>query len=334
EPNFEGKFWHLHTFKDWKQVAEAAGVDAARARALVDSAKPKLFEVRSKRVWPGRDEKILTAWNGLMIRGMATAARVLAEPRYLESAERSLAFIRANLWRDGRLLATCKDGRARHPAYLDDHAFLIDALLGLLQCRWKSQDLAFAVELAELLLSRFRDREGGGFFFTADDHESLFHRPKPMTDDALPAGNGIAACAFARLGHLLGENRYLDAAEQTIRAGWRGIARFPHAHNALLLAVEEHLDPPQTIVLRGGGGELERWRARCARRFAPRRLCVAIPDDEKDLPGLLAERAQRDGVVAYVCEGHVCGAPITGFEELEAALAPLETHVEITVADA
>ncbi|MDX1514882.1 MAG: thioredoxin domain-containing protein, partial [Gammaproteobacteria bacterium] len=119
EPNFEGKFWHLHTFKDWKQVAEAAGVDAARARALVDSAKPKLFEVRSKRVWPGRDEKILTAWNGLMIRGMATAARVLPEPRYLESAERSLAFIRANLWRDGRLLATCKDGRARHPAYLD-----------------------------------------------------------------------------------------------------------------------------------------------------------------------------------------------------------------------
>jgi len=333
EPNFEGEAWHLHTFKDWAQVAADAGVDEDRARELVASAKPKLLEVRSNRVWPGRDEKILTAWNGLMIKGMSTAARVLEDARYLESVERALDFVRSNLWRDGRLLATYKDGRARHPAYLDDHAFLIDALLNLLQCRWRAEDLAFAVDLADVLLAHFSDEENGGFFFTANDHETLFHRPKPMTDDALPAGNGIAAFAFGRLGHLLGEIRYLDAAEKTIRAGWRSITQFPHAHNALLLAVEEYLDPPQTIVLRGSGDELSRWHARCLERHAPRRLCVAIPDDEQALPGLLRQRTPRDGVVAYVCEGHVCGAPISTFDELEAALRPLESRVEITVAD-
>ena len=331
EPNFEGEAWHLHTFKDWTQVAADAGVDEARARALVAGAKPRLFEVRSKRVWPGRDEKILTAWNALMIKGMATAARVLGEARYLESAERAVDFIRTSLWREGRLLATYKDGRARHPAYLDDHAFLIDALLNLLQCRWRGEDLNFAVELADVLLAHFADRENGGFFFTADDHEALFHRPKPVIDDALPAGNGIAALVLGRLGHLLGENRYLKAAEKTIRAGWRSISRFPHAHNALLLAVEEFLDPPQTIVLRGGD-ELLRWHARCVEKYAPRRLCIAIPADETGLPGLLEERVPRDGPVAYVCEGHVCGAPVTNFDELERALAPLETRIQITVA--
>jgi hypothetical protein len=219
---------------------------------------------------------------------------------------------------------TYKDGQAKYAAYLDDHAFMLDALLYLLQCRWRSEDLSFAVEIADLMLARFQDEANGGFFFTADDHESLFHRPKPMTDDALPAGNGIASYALARLGHLLGETRYLDAAERTLRAGWNGLSQYPHAHNALLLAVEEYLDPPQTIILRGKGAEFERWRTRCLKEYAPRRVCFAIPANETVLPGLLGERAPRGSTVAYLCEGHVCGAPVSDYEALESALAPLE----------
>jgi uncharacterized protein YyaL (SSP411 family) len=323
EPNFEGKAWHLHTFKDWPAVAEATGVDQAQARELVASAKPKLFEARSKRIWPGRDEKILTAWNGLMIKGMATAARVFGDAAYLNSADRALEFVRSTLWRDGRLRVTFKDGEAKYAAYLDDHAFLLDALLCLLQCRWRADDLSFAVNIADLLLAHFEDKENGGFFFTADDSETLFHRTKPMSDDALPAGNGIAAYALGRLGHLLGETRYLDAAANTIRAGWQSLTRVPHAHNALLLAVEEHLDPPQTIVIRGNGKELERWQTRCLSTYVPRRLSVAIPSNERSLPGILSQRVAKGGVTAYICEGHVCKAPVTRFEELEGALAPL-----------
>ncbi len=329
EPNFEGKAWHLHTFKDWAQVAEAAGVDEARARELVSSAKPKLFQVRSKRVWPARDEKILTSWNGLMVKGMATAARVFGDDAYLDSAERALEFLRSKLWRDGRLWVSYKDGRAKYAAYLDDYAFLLDALLCLLQCRWRSQDLSFATELADLVLAHFEDKAGGGFFFTADDSEALFHRTKPMSDDALPAGNGIAAYALGRLGHLLGETRYLDAAASAIRAGWQGLERMPHAHNALLLAVEEHLDPPQTVVIRGQGKTLERWQARCLSAYAPRRFSVAIPSSERSLPGMLKQRAAREDIVAYACEGHVCKAPVTEFEGLEAALKPLEAQVKV-----
>jgi len=323
-PNFEGCAWHLQVAADEAESAHDLGLDAERVRALIESARAKLFRAREERVRPGRDEKVLTSWNGLMIRGMAAAGRVLGEPRFVASAERALDCVRENLWRDGRLLASYKDGRARLPAYLDDHALMIDGILSLLQARWRTHDLEFAVALAEVLLAHFHDRENGGFFFTADDHEALMHRPKPMMDDALPSGNGTAALVLGRLGHLLGETRYLDAAEGAIRAAWPMLTRIPHAHTALLMAVEEYLHPPQSVILRGEGDALEAWRARCQRHYAPRRLCFAVPADAAELPGLLAERAPRETPVAYVCEGHTCKAPITDLAALEAELARSE----------
>ena len=152
------------------------------------------------------------------------------------------------------------------------------------------------------------------------------HRSKSFSDDSLPAGNGVAAAWLGRLGHLLGETRYLEAAERTLVAGWPGLFEMPHAHGAMLTALEEFLEPPQTIVLRGQGDALERWRLRCAAPYAPRRYVVAVPDDAAGLPGLLAARVPLPGAdpVAYVCEGHRCDAPITTFAELDTALRPLE----------
>ncbi len=223
--------------------------------------------------------------------------------------------------RDGRLLASYKDGEARFAAYLDDHAFLLDALLELLQARWDGEDLQFAVQIAELMLEHFEDRDAGGFFFTADDHEALIHRPKPLADEAVPSGNGIAAFALQRLGFLLGESRYLDAAERTLRAAWRAIEEYPHGHVSLLTALEEYLHHPEIVVIRGDE-EIERWREAAGKLYAPRRLVFAIPADEKELPGALADRQPVDGeTVAYRCLGTHCEMPVTTWEALAAGLS-------------
>ena len=320
-PNFEGR-WHLHAHRTVEEVAAELDLDPAAATRLLDEARGILFEAREQRVRPGRDEKILTSWNGLMIKGMARAARTFGVPGWGESATRALDFIGANLWRDGRLLATYKDGRAHLNAYLDDHAYLMDGILELLQLRWRTADLALCIALAEVLLERFEDRENGGFFFTADDHEDLIHRPKPLGDDSMPAGNGVAAHALIRLGHLLGETRYLEAAERTLRSAWPAMSRLPHAHNALLLALEEYLQPPVSVVIRAEAGELDHWRQVLASAYAPRRQVFGIPPDASDLPGVLAERRpQGGGPTAYLCEGFSCSAPVDSLEALQGALA-------------
>ena len=226
------------------------------------------------------------------------------------------------MWKNERLLASYKDGRAHLNAYLDDYAFLLDAGLELLQARWRDGDLAFLIELAEVLLDRFEDKASGGFFFTSDDHEQLIHRPKPASDEAIPSGNGIAAQVLLRLGHLLGDNHYLDAAHNTLAVLYRDIERYPSGHNALLVAVEEYLYPTQTIVLRGNVEALPAWQARCTQHYAPRRLTLAIPGTAKELPGMLAQRVVKNAVTAYLCSGHACAAPITAYTEFEQALQP------------
>ena len=181
-------------------------------------------------------------------------------------------------------------------------------MLELLQTRWRDSDLTFARELADVLLTHFED-ESGGFFFTADDHERLIMKPKPFVDEAVPAGNGIAALALIALGHLTGEQRYLDAAERTVRAALHALETYPDAHATLLRALDQLLEPPKLVVLRGRPEELEVWQRKLASAYEPHRLVFAIPAGAK-LAGLLAERAPRERPVAYVCEGMACRAPV------------------------
>jgi uncharacterized protein YyaL (SSP411 family) len=325
-PNFEHRWWHLHTYVETARVATQLGWKEERVAAVIASARTKLFAAREQRVRPGRDEKILTSWNGLMIKGMARAGRLLGRPDFVESAQRALDFVQRELWRDGRLLATAKDGRAHLNAYLDDYVFLADGVLELLQARWRTEDLEFVTALMDVVLDHFIDHENGAFFFTADDHEKLAYRPKPATDEAIPAGNGIAAQVLLRLGHLLGDSHYLDAAERTLKALYADVTRYPSAHNALLTAVEEYLHPPETIVVRGEAPAVEKWIARCSAAYAPRRFAFAIPTDAPRLPGALADREPGPGVVAYVCEGHACSAPINDLPEFEHALRQTEVR--------
>ncbi len=311
-PNFENEFWHLHTFSE----------PAPSGEALLTATRAKLLATRDQRVRPGRDEKVIASWNGLMIRGMARAGRFLGRADFIVSAERALDFVRAQLWKGDRLLASFKDGRAVVPAFLDDYAFLMDGALELLQARWRDGDLAFLTELAETLLDHFEDKEHGGFYFTADDHERLVHRPKPLGDDATPSGNGVAALVLQRLGHLLGARHFLEAAERTLLLARPALQRFPSAHCTLLAALEEHLEPPETVVVRGPADKLGPWLARAAARYAPRRVVLPVPDSARDLPGLLARTPATGAVSAHVCRGVSCAAPVSRLADFEAALAP------------
>ncbi len=172
-----------------------------------------------------------------MIKGMAHAGRVYGRDEWVRSASHAVDFICATLWKNGRLLATYKDGKAHLNAYLDD-------LLELMQAQFRQADLDFAVALAEVLLEQFEDKQAGGFFFTSHDHEKLIYRPKPGHDAATPSGNGVAAHTLQRLGHLLGEFRYFQAAQRTLECFHATVSRHASSYCSLLLALEESLTPP------------------------------------------------------------------------------------------
>ena len=317
--NFEGH-WHLHVSAALEDIAARLGRTPPEVEALINAARGKLLEVRSRRVRPARDDKVLTSWNALMIRGMAIAARALGGDELRDSASRALAFIRATLWRNGRLLATSMEGRAHLNAYLDDYVYLADAVLELQQLRFAADEVEFARQLLEVVLEHFADPKAGGFYFTADDHEALFHRSKVFGDDATPAGNGIAARVLLRMGYLLGEPRYLAAAEATLRAAWPALVQHPQAHVGLLAALDELLHPPQIVILRGAASAIEGWRKQLARLYAPGRLVLAIPAGAADLPAALADKAARADPTAYVCRGSTCSAPVMSLEALLAEL--------------
>jgi uncharacterized protein YyaL (SSP411 family) len=189
-------------------------------------------------------------------------------------------------------------------------------LLELLQARWNAAWLEWAVALAEDMLEHFEDRESGGFFFTAHDHESLILRPKTFGDDATPAGNAVVARVLLRLGYLLGEMRYVEAAERTLRAAWPLLERYPQAHASLLLALDECTEPPTIVILRGGEDELAVWRGELDKHYDPRRMTLAIPAEATGLHEALAGKRPQAGAVAYLCRGTTCSAPLATLGEL------------------
>jgi uncharacterized protein YyaL (SSP411 family) len=309
EPNFEGR-WHL--------AVREAGDDIDD---VMDRARPDLQVERDRRIAPGRDEKQLCAWNALAIRGLAIAGRALQRPDLTQAAVGAADFVLQELFVDGRLRACYTDGQARFDAYLDDHAFMIDALLELLQSAWDRKYLQFAIDLADLLLAHFEDAAAGGFYFTADDHETLMHRPKPLADEAMPSGNGMAAFALQRLGHVLGVDRFIEAGERALKNAWPAMSEYPSGHVTLLAALEEYLRPPEVIVIRGGAETMHRWRDAALQLYAPHRMIFAIPENEQNLPALLAERTAEPGeTIAYRCVGTHCELPVRSWESLAALL--------------
>lgn len=319
-PNFEGH-WHCKVSMPLAEIAKQLSIPEPLACQRLQTAKQKMAAARNERIPPLRDEKILTGWNGLMIKGMAQAGLALQQPDYIASAQKAVDFIRQHLWQEGRLLATYKDGQAKFKAYLDDYAFLLDGLLTLLQAQWRSDDLQFATELAEVLLTYYQDEQQDGFFFTAHDHEALIHRPKPFFDEAIPAGNGIAAYALGRLGFLLSEPRYLIAAENTLKAANYYLQQAPHGCASVLLALQDYLEPPTIVILRGDEAHLQDWQQLYYQSYRANSLCVAIPHKADNLPVKMASMSALNNVTAYFCQGATCSKPITALGEFSQAIA-------------
>ena len=227
KPNFEESSWHLV-----ERLAPNAG-DAGLA-----AARQRLLEVRGRRERPMRDEKLLTAWNAMAVRGLAIAGRCLERPDLTAAAEAAADFVIAEMMRGGRLLACWTAGQAGGEGFLDDYAFFIDALLEL-----GGERQAAAEALANTMLDSFEDAENGGFYFTSPSHERLIHRPRSLSDDALPSGAAVAARALLRLSQAAPGMRHAAAAERTLRAGWEHMSRHPLSHTALCLALDEWLRP-------------------------------------------------------------------------------------------
>jgi uncharacterized protein YyaL (SSP411 family) len=318
-PNFEGKAWHLRVVNPISALEREMSLNEGQSAMLLDAARRKLRAAREKRVRPGLDDKVLTSWNALMIGGMAHAARVFGQPEWLESARRALEHLHRTLWRDGRLLATAKDGRAHLDAYLDDHAYLLAASIEVLQAQFRVEDLAWATEVGEALMERFHDARDGGFFFTAHDHESLILRPKPGPDNATPSGNGVAAWALNRLAFLSGDMRFAEAARGTVALFWPQLERMPSAFGSLLAALEEQLEPPRSLIVRGTREQFGPWRELLDPAYLPTATVLFIPSEAPGLPPPLA-KPPTEAMSAWLCEGAVCRAPILDPVQLQEAL--------------
>ncbi len=323
--NFEGK-WHLHAYKSVQQLVHKFNQDAGSIRDTLARCKTRLLTERNTRVHPGRDDKILSSWNALMITGMCTAGRVFDKPEYITSARRALDFIHHNLWQEQRLLATYKDGKSHLNAYLDDYAYLLRAILEYLQCDWDNALLQWSIEIADCLIDQFEDHDQGGFYFTSHDHEQLIQRSKSFTDDAMPNGNGVAAYALQKLGLLLADTRYLNAVENTLKAASQDFKQHAIVTCSLLHALEEYVQPGTIIILRGPQQQLRTWQQLFNAYYLPTVMCFAI-EDTLTPPSPIDDKQPCASICAYICEGMQCLPPVHSIDEFKQHLESLSPGI-------
>jgi hypothetical protein len=309
-PNFQ-QGYHLHRHRSWVAICDELELDSSEVQGLYHAAIEKL-RARRQQNPINRDEKILTGWNGLMIRGLAVAARVFADEEYLLAAQKAADFIRQKLWLNNRLYASWQNGQANNSAYLDDYVFLVDGLMELLRIQWRDQDYRFIGNLLESMIDNFEDKEHGGFYFSAHDSEQLIYRGKPLQDTVIPAGNGVAAKVLGRYGHLTTEPHYLKCAQLTLLNAWASMLRQPKSHHTCLLALAEHLQAPVHVLLKGDS-QMDEWRHQVQLQYGERVQCYWVPEDSEIHP---PELFLLEGNQGLVCVGDHCLEPQDHLAEL------------------
>jgi len=310
EGNFEGGNI-LNVPRPAGLVARLNGVSEQRVLEIVRRGKELLLRERERRIRPGRDEKILTAWNGLMMRSFAEAARGLGRSDYRLAAVAAAEFLMSRARREGRLLRSYKDGKARLSAYLEDYAFVIDGLISLHEVTFDPRWLKEATGLADLVVELFADEQKTGFYFTSREHEPLIHRPRESYDGAVPSGSSVAAAAFLRLWKLTTEERWSLQARSVLESMAASMAHHPQAFSNFLCALDFYLAPVREIAIVGDPLDeaAQRLLAEVSGRYLPN--SVVACGLSGSLP-LLKGRTQIGGApTAYVCRENVCGAPVT-----------------------
>jgi uncharacterized protein YyaL (SSP411 family) len=319
----------LHRSHSWEQSARLLGKDVGELRMQLAQARRQLFEVRSGRVWPGRDEKVLTSWNGLMIDALARAAQVLDRPEYAVAAARAADFLLTTMrTAEGRLYRTWSAGsEPKLNGYLEDYAFLINALISLYEATFAPRWLEAAQSLTTVLLEQFWDEAEGGFFYTAREHESLIARTRDPHDSSVPSGNSVAVTALLRLAKLTGRSDLLDRARRTLLLFSGLMAQSPQAAGQMLIALDFFLGPVDEVVI-AGAPQREDTRAvlRLLReQFRPLQVVALQPgkDDPAELETvvpLVTGKLVEEEVTLYLCRDFTCHAPAVGLEAARKAL--------------
>ncbi len=320
-------------FAEYYNVTEGGNFEGKNILNVDPSAKPpkpesrrELFEAREKRIKPGRDEKIITAWNGLMLASFAEAGVILGRPDYTEAARRNADFVLSHLRRDGLLLRTYKDGQAKFNAYLEDYAFFVEGLVTLYETNGEFRWLKEAIALTDRMIEEFWDEEGGGFFFTGTSHENLIVRSKDYFDNATPSGNSVAAGVLLRLTILTGNENYREIANAVLRQLAEQARRYPAGFGYALSAVDFLLSTPKEIAIVGkNAGDVQPLMREVWSQYLPNKVVApGLADDAeaaRAIP-LLQNRPLVEGQpTAYVCENYTCKQPVTAVADLKLALS-------------
>jgi uncharacterized protein len=326
EGNFEARNI-LHRTIELADTARLFKKPLEEVTASIETARELLFYARERRVKPGRDDKILAAWNGMMISALAEGYRVLGDERYLKAAALAVDFVQSQLWDGHALRRSFKDGLARFNGYLEDYALIANALADIYEASPNRSYLEFARNLAEVMLARFADAKNGGFFFTSDDHETLLTRGKAAFDGSTPSGNSAAAMALLRLYSYLGDARYMAEAEKTLRLFAPFMEKQPFAFSHMLEAVDLFQRGATEIVVVGeqGTADMREWLERLGSIYMPNRAIFIVDPNVPNiatLPEAAVDKKQIDGrITAYVCRERTCSAPLISFDALRAELA-------------
>jgi uncharacterized protein len=284
--------------------------------------RERLLEVRARRVRPGLDDKRLTSWNALMIAALAEAGALLGRAEFVDAARSAARFVLERMrGPDGRLLRTFNAGEARLNAYLEDHAFLLEALLALYEATFEEEWFVEARAIADTILARFADPEHGGFFSTSSDHETLVARRKDLEDAPIPAGGSSAAFGLLRLAALTGDATYEEHGVSHLRLLHEIGPQHPTAFGHLLQAIDFHLRPTREVALAGRPDEVAPLAAVVREALRPHVVVAAGPGEGATAVPLMKGRTPVDGrAAAYVCERFACRRPVTEPAELRALL--------------
>ncbi|MFN0119008.1 MAG: thioredoxin domain-containing protein [Blastocatellia bacterium] len=323
--NFEHGHSILHLDDDLETIARLMRVTPEQLSQVIERGKQILFDVREQRIKPQRDEKILTAWNGLMLRAFAEAARTLKRDDYLAIAIRNAEFVLTQMRRDARLLRTSRNGESKLNAYLEDYAFYADGLLALYEATFDVRWFREARALADTMIAQFYDQHAGGFYFTSHDHETLISRTKDFMDNATPSGNSVAVGVLLKLALLTGDMHYREIAAQTLLLLQDSIRRYPAAFGQLLCALDFHLGAPHEIAISGApeAADTQALIDTVFSAYIPNKVVTCAAPDSGDamaIPLLAARGLVNKRATAYVCHEFRCEAPVTDATALRAAL--------------
>lgn len=332
EGNFEGHNIPNLIGQDLEAFAKARDLNPEQLRERMEVCRAKLFDYRKHRVHPGKDDKILTSWNGLMIMAMAKGYRTLGREEYLQAARKAADFIIVNLRQaDGRLLARYRDGEAAFSGYVDDYAFLVWGFIDLYEASFELDYLQLALELNQQMLDLFWDEGNGGLYFYGHDSEELFTRNKEIYDGAQPSGNSVAAMNLLKLAKLTGDARLAQIAERQLEAFAGAVDQYPTGHSMFLIALDYAYSPPCEIVICGDPNDeaTAQMIAVASNGFQPHATVLLVPDGEegdrvREMIPLVQEKVQLGGKpTAYVCENFSCQSPTNEVGELQDKLQSL-----------